>query len=349
MIHQNNFAALRIFAALCVVLSHAWPLSGNQPELLVRISHGHLNGGTLGVLMFFAMSGYLVTESFLRRQSTGAFAEARMLRLFPALAVSLLLGILIGADVTTLPSHDYWANPQTWRYFSKNMLLDTEFQLPGVFANAPFPNAVNGSLWTLPAEWMMYCMIAAMGLIGVMRSRDATCAALFIGIATLYVAPELTRKLPLSIGPDLAVSMQAFMVGMLFQLNKARVKWSVVWVVLLCALAVLKAHKPVLGPFLVMLAIAYTTLWFALATPIKLYKADAWGDPSYGLYVYAFPIQQWLAHVDAGIGVFRLALFSVTLALILAYASWWAIEKPALDRKGKLFVRRVPAAAVATR
>ena len=347
MIHQNNFAALRIFAALCVVLSHSWSLTGIHPELLVRLSNGHLNGGTLGVLMFFAMSGFLVTESMLRTQSTGAFLEARMLRLFPALAACLLFGIVLGGVVTTLPSAEYWSSPQTWFYFTKNMLLDTQFQLPGAFATVPFPNVVNGSLWTLPAEWTMYCMIAVLGLIGVMGSREATSAVVVAGIAALYVAPELARKLPLSIGPDLAVSMQAFMVGMLFQLNKTRVKWSVIWVVLLWALAVLKAHQPGLGPFVVVLAIAYTTLWFALAAPVKLYKADAWGDPSYGLYVYAFPIQQSLAYAYPGLGVLRMALLSVALSMLLAYASWWVIEKPALDRKGRLFFRRRSAPSVA--
>jgi peptidoglycan/LPS O-acetylase OafA/YrhL len=339
MIHQNNFAALRIFAALLVVMSHSWSLSGHHPELIAALTNGHLTGGALGVIMFFSMSGFLVSESYLRTQSTLAFLEARMLRLFPALAACLIFGILIGSNVTTLPATEFWANSKTWAYLIKNMMLDLHFDLPGVFANTPFPNAVNGSLWTLPTEWLMYCMIAVLGTLAIMRSHAATSAILLIAIASLYFSPELVRSLPFGPPLDLVINMQAFMVGMLFQLNKERVKWSLPWVAAICVLALLKANKPAIGPFVTMLAISYTTLWFALAGSVKLYQADAWGDPSYGLYVYAFPVQQWLTHANIGISQYKLAFLSIAIVTPIAYFSWWFIEKPALDRKGKLFLR----------
>ena len=109
--------------------------------------------------------------------------------------------------------------------------------------------------------------------------------------------------------------------------------------VVLCVIAVLKAHRPVLGPFMIMIAVSYATLWFALAAPIKLYRADAWGDPSYGLYVYAFPIQQCLVFGMPGINPYKLAVLSGLITLTLAYVSWWFIEKPALAQRGKLLSR----------
>ena len=337
MIHQNNFASLRIFAALLVVVSHSWALSGNHPELIVALTSGHVSGGSLGVMMFFSMSGFLVTESYLRTQSTLAFLEARMLRLFPALAACLVVGILIGAIVTKLPANEFWSNSNTWLYFVKNMLLDLRFDLPGVFEKNPMPKAVNGSLWTLPAELLMYCMIAVLGTLAIMRSHAATSALLLTAIASLYFMPESVRRLPFSPPTELAINMQAFMVGMLFQLNKERMTWGLPWVAALCVLAVLKAHRPGMGPFVVMLAISYTTIWFALAAPVRLYRADAWGDPSYGLYVYAFPIQQWIAQTNIGIGPYKMAALSIVITTPIAYISWWVIEKRALARKGKLF------------
>jgi peptidoglycan/LPS O-acetylase OafA/YrhL len=339
MIHQNNFASLRIFAALLVVLSHSWALSGHQDEWIATVTNGHLTGGSLGVMMFFSMSGFLVTESYLRTHSTLAFLEARMLRLFPALAACLVFGMLIGAVVTTLPAAEFWTNTKTWLYFVKNILLDLHFDLPGVFASTPLPNAVNGSLWTLPTEWLMYCMVALLGVLAIMHSHAATSAVLLVAIASLYFAPESVRSLPLSPPLALVINMQAFMVGMLFQLNKGRTKWRWPWVAALCILAVLKASEPAVGPFMIMLAISYTTLWFALAPPIKLYRADAWGDPSYGMYVYAFPIQQWIAHTNVGIGLFNMAALSIAITTAIAYLSWWFIEKPALDQKGRLSLK----------
>ena len=97
-----------------------------------------------------------------------------------------------------------------------------------------------------------------------------------------------------------------------------------------------------MGSFVVMVAVSCTTLWFALAAPVRLYRADAWGDPSYGLYVYAFPLQQWLAHTYVGIGPYKMVALSVVITTPIAYLSWWVIEKRALERKGK-FLRRSPA------
>lgn len=339
MAHQNNFAALRIFAAMLVLVSHSWPLTGHLVDPLMMVTSNRLTGGTLGVMIFFAMSGFLVTESYLRRNSLMNFFEARALRLFPALAAALVVAILIGASVTTLSAADYFSRSQTWEYFARNLFLDLRYELPGVFANTPYPRAVNGSLWTLPTEWFMYCVVGLLGILAVLRHQAVASVVLVGAIAVLYIAPELVLKLPLSIPVSMTVSMQAFMVGMLFQLNKASMRWRLTWVAGLFALAVLAAGQPVLGPFAVMLAVSYATLWFALAAPIRLHRADAWGDPSYGLYVYAFPVQQSLVFAMPGLSPGKLAVLSGLTTLVLAYASWWTIEKPALALRGKLLSR----------
>ncbi len=339
MAHQNNFAVLRIIAAMLVLISHSWPLTGHLVDPLMAITNNHLKGGTLGVMMFFAMSGFLVTESYLRRDSIVSFFEARALRLFPALAAALAMAIFIGASVTTLSTADYFSQPQTWQYFSKSLLLDLRYELPGVFANTPYPRAVNGSLWTLPTEWFMYCVVGLLGALAILRSQAAASALLVLAIVALYVAPESVRRLPFDIPPDMTVCMQAFMVGMLFQINRVRMRWTAIWVAVLCVIAVLKADQPVLGPFMIMIAVSYATLWFALAAPIKLYRADAWGDPSYGLYVYAFPIQQSLVFSMPGINPGKLAVLSGLITLTAAYVSWWVIEKPALAQRGKIMSR----------
>lgn len=339
MTHKNNFAALRLFAAMLVLISHSWPLTGRPVDPVMAMTSNHLTGGTLGVMMFFAMSGFLVTESYLRRDSLTSFFEARVLRLFPALAAALAIGILIGASVTTLSASEFFSRSQTWQFFAKNMLLDLRYELPGVFVDAPYPKVVNGSLWTLPTEWFMYCVVALLGVLAILRDKTAASAVLVVVIVGLYVSPDSVRTLPFNIPPAMALCMQAFIVGMLFQLYKERMRWTTIWVVVLCALAILKAHRPVLGQFTIMIAVSYTTLWFALASPIKLYLADAWGDPSYGLYVYAFPVQQALVFTMPDVSPGKLAMLSAFATLVVAYASWWSIEKPALAQRGKLLSR----------
>ena len=96
--------------------------------------------------------------------------------------------------------------------------------------------------------------------VAILRNNAAGSALLVVVIAGLYVAPDSVQALPFSIPFAMALCMQAFMVGMLFQLNRARMPWTVAWVAAFCLIAMLKTHRPVLGQFTVMLAVSYTTL-----------------------------------------------------------------------------------------
>ncbi|MFT8095014.1 acyltransferase family protein, partial [Salmonella enterica] len=66
---SNNFDALRLLAALLVIWSHQFAVMGLPgPQLL------HNEPGALGVVIFFAISGYLVTLSWLADPHLGRFA-----------------------------------------------------------------------------------------------------------------------------------------------------------------------------------------------------------------------------------------------------------------------------------
>jgi peptidoglycan/LPS O-acetylase OafA/YrhL len=84
--------------------------------------------------------------------------------------VVLLAMLVLGPSVTTLPLRDYFSHSLTWDYLH-NILLQIRFSLPGVFADNTFPNAVNGSLWTIPIEVSCYAVLAAAGALGLMRWR----------------------------------------------------------------------------------------------------------------------------------------------------------------------------------
>ena len=93
MKQQNNFDTLRIISALVVAFSHAVPLSygSNSLEPVWRLSKGQATAGTTAVVIFFVISGYLITQSFVKSQDVYRFAMARMLRIVPALLVVLSL------------------------------------------------------------------------------------------------------------------------------------------------------------------------------------------------------------------------------------------------------------------
>jgi peptidoglycan/LPS O-acetylase OafA/YrhL len=164
----NNFDAIRIVAAFTVLFSHHHALTGQaEPRFL-----GLYTWGTAAVIVFFIISGYLVTASWYNDPSFVRFGLRRILRIWPALAVAAALTAYgLGAWVTSLPPGQYWTDGMTSGYLLNTLALRIRFALPGVFDGNPFPNSPNGSLWTIPFEVRCYAVLALAGLLGLMRNR----------------------------------------------------------------------------------------------------------------------------------------------------------------------------------
>jgi len=141
------FDWLRLSGALMVLFGHSYGLLGVvPPKLLGNEIH------TLGVKLFFIISGYLIAGSWRADPNFWRYAVKRALRIMPALivvvfATALVLGPILSTDA------NYPAG--AWRYIWRNAMLLPLHVLPGVFKDNPLP-AVNGSLWTLPVEVAMY-------------------------------------------------------------------------------------------------------------------------------------------------------------------------------------------------
>ena len=102
--HHNNLTALRWFAACLVLYGHAHALLGLPEVLFLDI----VPMGLLGVYIFFAISGYLVAQSWTRDPHVLRFLARRSLRIFPGLVVCTLLSVLVlGPLLTTLDANTY--------------------------------------------------------------------------------------------------------------------------------------------------------------------------------------------------------------------------------------------------
>src|ERR1700692_3634601 len=190
---DNNFNLLRMVAALCVLVSHSYALAIGDGELQPFKAGLGMSLGEMAVDVFFIISGFLICGSLFARQDLIRFVTARCLRVYPALVVVVLISALVlGPLMTTLEPSGYFANKLTWTYIEKNGMAATGMQspLPGVFLNNPFGAAVNGSLWTLHYEIMMYCLILLFWML-VRRlplSLKSTGAILIVLIATGFIA-----------------------------------------------------------------------------------------------------------------------------------------------------------------
>lgn len=159
--NDNNLTFVRWVAALMVLYGHSFVFTGNTESLFLGI----VTYGPLGVAIFFSISGFLIARSWNADPSPIRFLIKRVLRIFPALAVCITLSVFVlGPIVTTLELREYLQHPATLDYLS-NVFLYITYYLPGVFENNVYPNAVNGSLWSLPVEFFMYLLLAATGML----------------------------------------------------------------------------------------------------------------------------------------------------------------------------------------
>ena len=339
---DNNFNLLRIVAAFAVLVTHSFALAiGTGAAEPFRDSLG-MTMGTIAVDVFFVTSGFLVTGSLLTRQNAREFLWARFLRVFPALLVMLLLTVFgLGPFLTSWPLSAYLTDAGTYGYLLKcaTLVSGVWYNLPGVFMDNPFKSAVNGSLWSLPYEIRMYAIVLVVWLV-CRRIQSIGDRAFSIAIvsatlaAGLFVLVRHIEGLP----ADQFVSLFfMFFSGAACFLLKERIALSH-GCFCFCAIGLLASA--LVGPrlfFVVyLLTIAYSVLYLAYipAGPVRTYNRV--GDYSYGVYIYAFPIQQSVAVLIPGVSVLLLFLISVCITLSLAVLSWHLLERWALGFKASL-------------
>ena len=324
----NAFVALRIAAASAVIFSHHFPISGVLPPVWL---HSNMVGG-VAVMVFFTISGYLVTLSWLREPRLLAFAGKRLLRLWPGMLVAIAAGMLVfGPAFTTLPVREFWSHPDTWDHARNALLVKAYTDLPGVFARNPLAGLMNGPLWTIPMEVLCYALLVLAGSLGLLRWRWLASMCL-----VAYMAYFLGQR-----NADLGGPMEHwfeypayFCYGSLIALHRpAFVRHGVRLVLVLAPVAALlfwgfklehSAGLLWLAPLTICLGLQRSAVW------TRLQRA---GDPSYGIYLLGCPVQQALYALWPGLPFPASLLLALVLSIAAGYASWHLVESPALRLK----------------
>ena len=98
---KNNFHFLRLLFAFFVVITHSYAITGiKENDILAQITNSQTTFSYIGVRGFFIISGFLIFQSLKRSENLLNYYWKRILRLFPALIVVLLLTIIIGVFIT---------------------------------------------------------------------------------------------------------------------------------------------------------------------------------------------------------------------------------------------------------
>ncbi len=344
-----GFDLVRLVLAFLVLVSHTFPLGGFGTEPMSPLAPRALTLGGFAVGGFFALSGLLVGRSALKRRS-GQFAAARFARLIPALWVAILVSVFVVGLIGWLHQHHdfsaYWTlQPDgPFAYVGRAITLPVSFShgIYDVFAtDTPFGvstgggSFINGSLWTLPYEVRCYLVI---GLVAVIARR-------YGGRRTITIAWLVS--LALAIGYAKRVDLTSFLVSSYADRQLA----AFLFVFLTGTLVAVWAHKislfgwvPVAALVLAVIAGRSSAFWaehISQATmalvlpPLAALVASAARllrgvDLSYGLYLYAWPMQQLVASFHWASRPATFIAVSAALAGACAAVSWFAIERPAM-------------------
>lgn len=323
---QDNFLLLRMIAASMVIYGHAPAITGgpHPRDLFAWLGWGTYSG-SIAVSVFFIISGFMVTGSFVRNPDPWRYLRARTLRIFPAYAVCVLLcAMVLGAIYTTLPLSRYFTDHETFDYLTRNLQFSLQWTLPGVFQDNPKRHTINGSLWTLPAELRMYVWVLGLGMLGLLGRRGIANATLFALAVVAFAAPGMLPGFPVHIWFKLGV---VFALGAAAYVNRVSIPASGRLLCVLALAAWMLRRTPFYETFLV-LALASFVFWFAYRT--RWFGYNRFGDYSYGTYLWGFPVQQTLAHHFPGMGALEHTLTALPIAIGLGVVSWKLVEAPAI-------------------
>jgi peptidoglycan/LPS O-acetylase OafA/YrhL len=210
---------IRLLAAFMVFSGHTSALV-NEEILLFGTTIQNL-----GVIIFFLIGGYLITQSFLGDPDPIRYGIKRFFRLIPPLTIYVVIAVFVaGPLLSTLSVSEYFRQSGVYRYLLNIVLLPFN-TLPGVFENNPYPSVVNGSLWVMPVEGLMYVVMPIVILSIGLKKRTSfsylllkiVCTVVCISrIVQLVLAPDIQFMI---LGKDLALSFDVipfFFIGSLF-------------------------------------------------------------------------------------------------------------------------------------
>lgn len=334
---RNNFTLLRFLAALFVVISHSYDLldEGNEGGV-PQIANSLISFSRVGLIMFFFISGLLITESLMTSSSITHFLWKRVLRIYPALIVLIIITIfVIGPIFTTFPLKSYFQSSKTWEYFIGGItLIKLRFYLPGVFKG----EGVNGSLWSLPVEFRLYLMLLLLFIITNYKKSVFLFLIVFVFLFLLFFSEQNKIIFPTWFVPYTYWG-SCFFFGSFVYLLKEKIRVNKKIFICLLITWIVTSPLEILYRLFEMFVICYVVLLIGYKFAVIKGNFFSENDYSYSIYIYSFPIQKIIIEVLGTKDLTPLSLFSITIVLLFPFCwfSWNYIEKPCLKLKNRFF------------
>ena len=321
---DNNLSFIRFVISLLVIYYHAFAVTGQGTTYSMLWSRETVSTSHIGLYMLFFYGGFLLMRSMEKKQKAGPYFRARCLRVFPSLWIVVLLCVLIlGPLMTTCSLKDYFLDARTPLYLLNGLLIPVH-DLPGVFESNPYLPTVNGSLWSLPVEFICYALCYRFFRLNFSRTPRRTLLSVPLVLAGTALGSWVLagQEVLLSAIPPALY----FYLGMLCYLFRDRIpknRWLFVSLLAAAATTMRLGLLPYTGYFL----LPYIFLFLAFGTEKTLSSFGGRHELSYQIYLLGWPVQQTLVALFPGMSWAVNCLGTLAVCFPAALALEWAEKK----------------------
>lgn len=335
---ENNFDFLRLFFASLVIVSHSFPLVGDYDlEPLRYLTNSRYDLGGIAVHCFFVISGYLIFQSVERSSNFLNYFWKRILRLYPAFIIMTLVTMAIIPFIYE-GSTPLLENQSFLSYFPRQItLFNLQQNIEGVFTHLPYIG-INGSLWTIRYEFTMYILVGLLFFVKkewrlfALISFFIICYAIQILYHPEFLNKRIFEKIYLH-SPSFYHLGTFFSAGAILSYFIKQLKtWGDITISLSILCIITSIYFDIyhyVAPILLPIAV----IGFGISsTPFINKVGKAFGDISYGVYIYGWPIQQILIYT-LDLNAYQLILPSLLISFFIGWISWHIVEKRALKLK----------------
>jgi peptidoglycan/LPS O-acetylase OafA/YrhL len=342
----NNFDFLRFILAFSVFLGHFSGLTlvdiGLIGEPFNIVSH-------YAVRCFFVISGFLIFMSYENSRSVKEYFSKRFRRIYPAYCFTVIVTAL---GLFLLSKHnwqDYFLSPEFSKYIFFNLLFVSHVQqtLPGVFTENPIA-LVNGPFWTLKVEVLFYALVPIIVFLLRKYNKIVLISLIYIGSFLYFFGMTLLHQKTGDasfelLSRQLPGALSFFLTGTLLYYRFNFVK-EYAGLYFAISIAIFILHKnlydanlfhPIgfLVNFFLPMALGGIIFFIAFSIPHSNLFTK-YGDLSYGIYIFHYPIIQIFTDLKLYNRHPYVALFSTVIIVVgAAFLTWHLLEKQFLSNR----------------
>lgn len=343
---NNYFDDLRFILATLVVFYHSYELIKEPThDLITMMVLGQSSLGEMAVYAFFTISGFFMIQSLENSKSSLKYFRNRLYRIIPAFWCSLIFFSLLIIPLFSKVS--LYGEDGIITFILKAgsfHIFDYSWTIKGAFPDNTFVDNINGSMWTLKHELAAYIMLPIFYALSYKNRWFMLLFTIILFILSLLSYSEIFL-FNLPVGEFWILSeneygyfvrfLYYFMIGGCFYLYKDKIflgssKLDLRWFLFLSLLLVLSFYGGK-GKYILFIWVPYVILLSGCIFKYKFFSK--FGDYSYGIYIYSFPIQQLVLLKDSSISALGLFFTSMFFTLLVSIISYHFLEKPILNLK----------------